>query len=259
MLDWLKKYWSVLFVSAAFLILMDAVISSLITCHPIGANAHGDANTEHNQECTAFAGPLLTTLIAVIYFLDHHGEAVTGIFTIVLAAFTGRLWFSTEKLWSVTNKAVELANKEFISTHRPKFRIRRIFRMGAPLANNPVDVLIEVANIGDTDGQIVEMGIDVYIPNRSFNAAPQPFTQQAVIPAGKQANVQAKGGTILTLKDVADYQARSLTLRLLGIINYIDGIGTIRTTSFCRGYDYKTGRFIKVPSNDPDVDLDYEN
>ena len=36
------------------------------------------------------------SLIAIIDFTDHHGEAITAIFTILLAIFTARLWFSTE-------------------------------------------------------------------------------------------------------------------------------------------------------------------
>jgi hypothetical protein len=127
------------------------------------------------------------------------------------------------------------------------------------LANLPVSVLIEAANIGDTDARIIEMGIDVYVANRTFNAAPRPYLQDTVIPAGKQANVQAQGGQRLTLADVQNYQAKSLTLRLLGIINYTDDIGTLRTTSFCREYSYRTKRFMLLGKDDPDADLDYEN
>src|SRR5580700_7022643 len=119
MLDWLKKYWPALVASAFLIAILDGMISSMITCHPVGADASHGANAQENQQCTALAGPVLTTLTAFIGFLDRHGEAVAAFFTIVLATFTGRLWFSTEKLWSVTNKSVDLARDDFNATHRP--------------------------------------------------------------------------------------------------------------------------------------------
>jgi|ERR1700675_3777751 len=135
MLVWLQKYWLALICAVLLLTLLDGVISSLMTCHPITTNPGNHSSAEQNPEsCTALAGPLLLSLKASIEFFDNHGEAVAAIFTIVLAAFTGRLWFSTEKLWSVTNESIglardelKLARAEFVSTHRPKLILRQAY------------------------------------------------------------------------------------------------------------------------------------
>ena len=106
MLKWLQGWWPALALSLLGLVLLDAVISSLMTCHPISGVAGRAADPQEQQQCTALAGPMLVSSRAVVNFLDDHGEAVTGFFTIVLAIFTGRLWFSTEKLWQVTERGL---------------------------------------------------------------------------------------------------------------------------------------------------------
>jgi hypothetical protein len=45
-------------------------------------------------------------------FLDHHGTAVTAVATIVIAAFTGTLWFATIQ-------STELARESFTADKRP--------------------------------------------------------------------------------------------------------------------------------------------
>ena len=47
--------------------------------------------------------------------------------------------------------------------------------------------------------------------------------------------------------------------RLLGIINYTDDNGIMRSTSFMRVYNRAMGRFVKVTEYDPDSDRDFEN
>jgi hypothetical protein len=112
MLVLIKRYWPALVLSALLLILLDSVLSSLLTCHPISAQTGSGGDAQKQQQCTALSGPILLSLIAIVDFLDKHGDAVTGAFTIVLAIFTGRLWFSTEKLWGVTRTAADASLRQ---------------------------------------------------------------------------------------------------------------------------------------------------
>jgi hypothetical protein len=161
MLVLLKRYWPALVLSALLLMLLDGALSSLLTCHPIGAQP-GGGGAQKQQECTALSGPMLVSLVAIIDFLDKHGEAVTGVFTVILAIFTGRLWFSTEKLWGVTNDSVQLARDEFISSHRPRMRLKHMWlthdtnwRVGGPL-----EVNLDIVNIGNTEGIVTCINYD---------------------------------------------------------------------------------------------------
>jgi hypothetical protein len=156
MLAWIKKYWPALVLIAVLLVLLDSVFSSLLTCHPITGESSSGTNAQKQQECTALFGPLLVSLIAIVDFMDKHGDAITGAFTVILAIFTGRLWFSTEKLWSVTNTSVELARSEFLSSHRPRMRLKHIWLIDDTSwrSGGPLEVNLDVVNIGNTQGYI---------------------------------------------------------------------------------------------------------
>jgi hypothetical protein len=95
MFAWLQRFLPAIFLSLCLIAILDATLSSIATCHP----EHSSAISEKSQECTALAGPILASVVAMVDFLDRHGEAVVGVFTIVLAGFTGALWRSTDKLW----------------------------------------------------------------------------------------------------------------------------------------------------------------
>ncbi len=47
--------------------------------------------------------------------------------------------------------------------------------------------------------------------------------------------------------------------RLLGIVNYTDDNGVMRSTSFMRVYNRAMSRFVKVTEYDPDYDREFEN
>ena len=104
MLNCLKKYWLALVLSAALIAILDAAISSAMTCHP---PTNQTVSNEKSQECTALTGPILLTLELLLDFIDRHGAGVTAAFTAILAIFTGRLWWSTNKLWEVTRITAE--------------------------------------------------------------------------------------------------------------------------------------------------------
>src|ERR1700719_4104803 len=64
---------------------------------------------------------------------------------------------------AINYQTVDLARAEFISTHRPKIRLRRITPIGKLLPNTRTNLTIEAANIGDSKATITEIGFDIYI------------------------------------------------------------------------------------------------
>lgn len=188
--------------------------------------------------------------------LDHWSTLITAAATIAIASFTFTLWRVTEGTLKTAIESVELAKKEFISTHRPKIRLRRIQPILPIKTNERVEALIEAANIGDTAATIFEIGVDIYIANQPFNARPVSVPAVLIEP-GKQANLNVRGQR-LSQSQIANMGAGP-GLRMLGIINYRDDNGIIRTTSFARYYSSRFNRFIQVPDDDADKDRDYEN
>jgi hypothetical protein len=108
MLNWLRKYWPVLVIVLLMVTVIDGTFSSLLTCHPVGGHPSGGSDPERAKEyCTALGGPILTTLGWVGRITHEYEGLITAAFTIALAVFTGRLWFSTDKLWGATAELVE--------------------------------------------------------------------------------------------------------------------------------------------------------
>jgi hypothetical protein len=109
MLIWLRTYWPVAILVLLMFAIMDGTLSSLLTCHPaVSANPNGGADHQQAKEyCSALNGPILTTLRWIGGITHKYEGLITAAFTIVLAVFTARLWFSTEKMSDSTKRLVE--------------------------------------------------------------------------------------------------------------------------------------------------------
>lgn len=295
MLTWLKRYLPALVLLALLLVLLDGVLSSLLTCHPISTETSGGHDTQKQQECTALAGPVLVSLTAIVDFADGHGDAITGVFTIALAIFTARLWFSTEKLWGVTNQSVELARKEFISSHRPRMRLKHIWMTDGSLLRNddttwqngPLEFNLDIVNIGNTDGYITWINFESVLlppgqrlpqrpPYDEVPAGPADtrtsrFRNNALIGPGLTFTRQVCDGRILDPGEVQSVLSGQWRLYLVGTIEYYDfipvrdgvgNLGALRQTAFCRrmtftNYPPTAGDFGRFEI-EKDRDYEYE-
>jgi hypothetical protein len=265
MLNWLKRYWAALILSALMLAMFDAVISSLITCHPIGANSGSGANSQKDQQCTALAGPIFLTLVGFLTFLDTHGEAVVGVFTIVLATFTGRLWFSTEKLWNVTNESVRIATTEFVSSHRPQMRLKHIWVDNNDLwRGEPIEINLAFVNIGNTTGIITNFNYDTLVlptgtrlPQRPTYNEENPritfqFRDQVPLASGITYARTFCDGRRFTANEITRIRSSAARLYVVGTIEYWTANQGARQTAFCRYYTGASDRF--ETEHDPDYE-----
>lgn len=169
---------------------------------------------------------------------------------------------------------IELAREEFIATHRPKLRIRRIGGVDYSRKDKAPTAKIYVANVGDTDAFLFEIGVDIYV-RPPVNAPYRPiitgFTDPLPhgptrIPPGKQAIIDVSGRLPLTINDIAKipYGAQDgITLCALGVLNYRDGskdgAPVERSTGFFRIFRPDKGRFYAAPEDDPEADREYED
>ena len=289
MVAWLKRYWPALILSALIVATVDATISQLITCHPVGANSGGGTNQQQNQECTALAGPVFLTLAGFLHFLDHHGEAVVGVFTIVLAVFTGRLWRSTENLWQVTNESLSLARDEFSlardefrSSHRPELRLKHIWFTQDRI--NPADIWVgppvltvrlDIVNLGRSNAYLDFISFSSLIlptgerlPQRPPYDAPTHVPLQlrlGELRSGITFNVPITDGRVLTPMDMSTIRFNTHRLYFVGVIGYWDAPtgGRLRQTAFCR---YLRFQSYPAPLSDagrleiePDPDYEFQD
>lgn len=222
------------------------------------------ANTEQRQEnppslAFSIADDTAICVRCAGHILYEYREFSTAVATVFIAIFTFTLWQSTKRMMVATQGAVDLARQEFVASHRPKLRIRRITPNRPFLFGVPISIVIEVANIGDTQATIFEVGIDVYANGSDFDAAPRPQPSGPPVPAGKEARMTTTVRQSLSKAQIDAIELGTLELRLLGVINYRDDNGTIRATSFARLYDRTLRRFIKVSEDDQEADREYEN
>jgi hypothetical protein len=149
MLNRLKTYWPVAILVLLMLAVIDGTFSSLLTCRPtVSSNSGGGADQQQAKEyCTAFSGPILITIKWLARITHKYEGLITAAFTIVLAVFTARLWFSTEKLSESTKRLVEGAE----DTARRQLRAYIVIH-GKNVRQRPGRFIsdIEIVNTGQT-------------------------------------------------------------------------------------------------------------
>lgn len=173
---------------------------------------------------------------------------LTAISTFIITLFTVVLAVVGYVQARLIRMSIDLARAEFISTHRPTIRLRRIKPILPIRPNERIEALIEAANIGATIATIFEIGVDIYVANQPFNARPVSVPIVMVEP-GKQANINVRGQQ-LSQSQIAN-MGSGPGLRMLGIINYRDDNGAIRTTSFARTITCASTDLLKSPTTIP--------
>ena len=187
-------------------------------------------------------------MIAEIWkFTTEHATVLATVATAFAACITA--WFTF-----ILTKSIKLARQEFISTHRPRLRIRGIQTNGLKFGT-----FIKVVNVGETDasitgviGVLVQKQASTWLPAApKLEPVPLQSDTERLVKAGEE---RAFG---LFPDQIPDGQA---PIFLVGVIKYADGIGTQRTTGFSWFYDAVQNAFIHPTRNDQyDYEYNYED
>jgi hypothetical protein len=187
----------------------------------------------------------LFVLLWIFVFIEEHNAAVTAVATLVMAAFTGTLWF-------VTKRSVDLGRAEFEATHRPKIFVQtvtvtdkgtRTIRDGQT-HRTPARAIITIANGGDNPAFIIEWRAIIYYQNP--DAA---FTPGLDVEPLQRPKINAHGISPGEFEDIGHTQMHAVDddwetflneggrMFFIGRIAY-QGVDKIkRNTGFCREYD----------------------
>jgi hypothetical protein len=159
------------------LVLLCGVIVSwellaFIRCYP---NYHGDTNPYDPYGAIPWGcliqGPVSASN-RLWHFLAHHSEAifagVTAVSTLAIAWFTSTLWQATTQQAKLPREAIELGNKEFIATHRPRLILRDAFSLISDPLDSKIMVIYTITNVGASDCWVTEahIGIEFYERDR---------------------------------------------------------------------------------------------
>lgn len=237
----------------------------------------------HAKDCTPeYLGPFIFRWIVAV--ADAHNGLITAVATLFVAGFTWTLWRTSSKQAELTRDSIKLARDEFIATHRPKIILREAF-CGPVLEGTEIRVIMNFANIGTTEGTIVNSVLDIEavstkqtrfflsptaeaanelgtltlaggasrlvsfndLPNRRPNTAAPPTWNNELfgLKSGYRA---ARDGPIETV------HFRDHVVHLVGQLVYEDGQGQRRRTAFRRVLDPARQRFYRLEADEPDLD-----
>jgi hypothetical protein len=166
----------------------------------------------------------------------------------------------------------EIAQREFISSHRPKIRIKHVWLVALG-SNQPVTVEIIYVNVGDAKAVISKIGMDFNVINPDAQLPPgmtapeRLYIKYPEIGLGVSINT----GNVVSAKPIDEERITAIRngtklLCCFGFMEYSD-IGPeetrkIRRTAFCRVYKPSLraidgmGRFIRPEKPDPDYEYE---
>lgn len=188
--------------------------------------------------------------------IDKHNSVVTAIATVFIAFFTLTLWNATSEHSRITDRVLRLARDEFISTHRPRLRVRGILFEG--FSNAEIGrAWIYVANVGVNDA--FNIRFDAVFAQRDGNVRKPPWAENLspdnrhgpqTLTGGKRDTYEPSIAADLMPFEAGEIRKETRTLLLIGRIHYSDAIGTERQAGFGWSYDPSTGEFRKPKGED---------
>lgn len=179
-------------------------------------------------------------------------------YTLWLAILTGVLTTATIGLMTVTVFQLRLGRQDFISTHRPRLRVRKV-TLRRPLTEGfPLEVQYEIANVGGSEATILLAAVSIEITKKPQH--PQQLGSGRYVPEDNRT-IAAGGHLLPCFKTTLIYQNETQSAReymiIRGVVHYEDGNGIKRHTAFERVNDAGSYRFFK--GDNPSEDYEYED
>ena len=217
----------------------------------------------------AYHHPGPFALFWVIELVDQHNGFVTAVATLVMAAFTGTLWRTSQKQGALaqqsidlTRKSIDLANAEFNATHRPEIVVHSVevnwFTIAdkAESSARPLEFLgatVTYYNKGSTDATVENIKASIAVRQVPLEAGTHlpglSLNYPKVIPSGigdrfsPDSNVLASSIGLMR-NDTAVF--------CIGWIWYADMRGAHRQTGFATQYDPIRRRWVRLEDSSYD-------
>lgn len=190
-------------------------------------------------------------------------------FTALLTFATIALGIVTYLLWRSTNKAVrdgaaalDLANKTYIATHRPRMSIRGPFMFPY---DNGFEMRFTIHNSGDSQGTIVEYKFFMVFNYGETTEFPIIQSESPIPPLLLRAGYDIQWAARTQILDLSAYRAAidkatqgkpdaGTTIQFRGVVFYDDAGGGRRQSSFHRSYDFESKRFRRIENSEFEYD-----
>ena len=198
-----------------------------------------------------------------------------------IAEYTGQLAVFTKWLVIVTAILAAIAiwqglqlkstvwamRDDYVSTHRPKIRIKHVYITSEVWGNKPIEIKLVIVNIGITPALILKMNLETTIlpegnrlpPRETYSERDKTISLDK-LDSGMTVALPNITRRDLSMEDHPRLLNRSWRLYCYGFVEYTDTEGRIRKTAFCRIWEPPSGvgsagapgRFVKY--DDPDYE-----
>ncbi len=241
-----------------------------------GASQYEQANAYHYAH--QFLNSFLNWIAGVIT-RPSVTDWIIALSAAIYAFFAYRQWQTIRQQAKATNRQAEIAQQTLVLTYRPKLIVRNVV-MEQPDMRNwtvPQDIKTDqlfvwrlyVSNIGGTPATVTETGcwIILVLGELPMERPYEGRSGNTVITGMKVANKlfpgesgtlhiallgeQVEGGQD-PIKGLQGYP-KQLHIYVMGWVTYVNDIGIVRRTAFCRRYDWARQYFVAVDN------LDYEH
>jgi hypothetical protein len=225
------------------LLAFDVAFSLLSTCqenYPAAAGHNHDKN-----HCTALGGVIPwvvgVSLHPLTRFLETYEHSLIAGFTIVLAVFTARLWYSTEKLWKATRDTAKTQERDTRILQRAYLAVSP--QGIQPLSGNSTGICVAhicIRNVGRLPARDVTWFIESTISDdpafNEMDVARNLAAGEITIAPGIDV-VQGSGMIFGSELEKAQASQPSKFCYVWGVVYYVDGFTNVRMTRFCHAYN----------------------
>lgn len=207
----------------------------------------------------AFGLRVFTYVFCTGQFLDATGVAITALATIVIAAFTGTLWYATSQQSELTRQAFIADKRAFVFAKG----FRALYEPGGP--NNTWQWRFSPvwSNSGDTPTQGLQFYCDGFLSNARLQPTFDLTYEDPAYPRGPgMLGPRSEGSAgmaprstqmAITAQDIHDIQAGNKFFYMYGSARYSDSMPDTpqRITRFCWQMVVTGNPFTFDPTIDP--------
>jgi hypothetical protein len=250
MLNFVSRHrYLVVVIGLLFLFIMVVAASFFV---PVYGEYCGKNEYTNAKECATYH-IALAFFWQVIKATNDYGSALTALATIVVAAFTGTLWWVGAGQYDILAKQygrlddqIKLARQEFIATHRPKVIVR--FIQGFSYDDDLHEIIfVTVVNTGVNSAIIREFGCDLGRRKDGHWLGGIDGTPKAITPvtlkSGERHTFTVRSPTPYGDAEVADDAWAEICA--VGRIRYADESNVVRETGFFRTYNRESEAFVR--------------
>ena len=158
----------------AFILFLVLFVSIVFSAPSVQKCVEEHGRDDYTQQCDHLATRMF--ILVSVYtrcvgtFLNTYSNGLTAIATMIIAAFTATLWFTSKRQWETSREQIRILEQQMIFEHGPRIRVVEAVLIGELEIDKPIKVAVSLINTGASDATIVGGNLTVTVGE--INVAP---------------------------------------------------------------------------------------